>query len=243
MLSRNFIRIFFSFASIFFLISLHPLFPFWTFIFVSMFLAALRDFCVCFVGSGISQHEKRSFIIEHAKGSALQQSYQRRLTQVVRFPSFHPLPWETFQVPFCQKRLSGTQFNRLCLRDVLKLFFFGCFSGHRVKQFQPYHRINSRRSPDINECTLWILFVFGLFRFCVVRLLFRMKFIDIINIIWNFDNIFSVCSAFSLALEMFLLRLGCIWLFASLDWVEWVSRVETNKWSKLKKQKKSLKMC
>lgn len=58
-----------------------------------------------------------------------------------------------------------------------------------------YHslRIISRHSPDINECTVWIFCALaGLFRFCVFRLPLARKFIVIINIIWNFDNIFSL---------------------------------------------------
>lgn len=59
--------------------------------------------------------------------------------------------------PFLQTRL----------RDILSFYFFGCFQRYT------YLCINSRRSPDINECTLWILCALSRSGFCVFRLLAR----------------------------------------------------------------------
>lgn len=185
-------------------------------------------------GFNESQHEK--FYYRTRKG--LQQSYH--YFKAARLLTFDTLPWKTFSSPFSIKQFSGSFFCSV----VLSVGHFKLFSGALAvivveiwgkKSFNVYLRINSRRSPDVNECTLWILCASACSDFCVFRLLSshsHRKFIDIINIIWNFDNIFSVIAKSSLSsFWKLLLRRLAAWKWVSIGW-----RVVRD--PKLKKRKK-----
>lgn len=74
-----------------------------------------------------------------------------------------PLPWDIFRV-FLHQMFSVSANSSA---GYFKLLFFGCFQRYT------YLCINSRRSPDINECTLWILCALSRSGFCVFRLLAR----------------------------------------------------------------------
>lgn len=121
------------------------------------FCSTSGRFCLFLLGLADRNMRNEVFLL-NTQRAELQQSYQRRLTKVVRFPSFDPFPRGTFQVASLKKRHFGTWFSHLSLIEVLKLIF-GCLSGRQAECFQRFLRINSRRSPDINEGTLWILCV------------------------------------------------------------------------------------
>lgn len=95
--------------------------------------------------------------------------------------SFDLLPWDiflSFPAPNVSRSVNCSGISRF-----LSFFFFGALTMLSTR----YLCINSRHLPDINECTLWIFW--GLFKFLCFSPS-RTIFIDIINIIWNFDNIF-----------------------------------------------------